>query len=344
MEVPAEAEKPTVEKKSSLTRWIRLLAGGFFLWLIIRSFFFQVMYIPSSSMRGTLQEGDYIVVNKLAYGPRMPITLFSLPFAGSEAHLDWVEFSYHRAPGYSDVHRDDVIVFNLPGGELPIDLRRPYIKRCVGLPGDSLAIINGEVFVNGKKSAFPKWAQLRYFIELKNCEDPAALFEQFHIAKSASPDNIHFTLLLSEYQLNQLRASGKVAAFSLKHAKENTFNPQLFPHDPNFKWNVDFYGPLQIPAKGKTVQLTTKNISLYRNCIVDDENNTLEIKRDSIFVNKIYASTYTFQQNYYFALGDNRYDSEDSRYWGFVPESHIIGKASMLLTTSGPASNFSLIR
>jgi signal peptidase I len=336
-------EKVIPKKKSSIIRWIRLLAGGFFLWLIIRSFFFQVMYIPSSSMRGTLQEGDYIVVNKLAYGPRMPVTLFSLPFAGSDAHLDWVEFSYHRAPGYSDVHRDDVIVFNLPGGELPIDLRRPYIKRCMALPGDSLAIVNGEVFVNGKKAVRPKWSQQRYLIELKNCEDPAALFERFNIKKAVSPDNIHFTLLLSDYQLNQLRATGKVAAFSLDHMKGKTFSVQIFPHDPNYKWNADFYGPLHIPAKGKTVQLTTKNISLYRKCIAD-ENNMLEVKRDSIFVNKKYAPSYTFQQDYFFVMGDNRYDSEDSRYWGFVPESHLIGKASLLLKTSGPSGNFSLIR
>jgi signal peptidase I len=214
----------------------------------------------------------------------------------------------------------------------------------VALPGDSLAIINGEVFVNGKRSAFPKWGQQRYFIELKNGEDATALFERFRIKKTASPDNTHFTLHLSEYQLNQLRATGKVAAFSLDRVKENTFNVQLFPHDPNFKWNSDFYGPLQVPAKGKTVQLTTKNISLYRNCIADYENNTMEVKHDSIFINKVYAPSYTFKLDYFFVLGDNRYDSEDSRYWGFVPESHLIGKASLLLTTSGPASNFSLIR
>ncbi|MDQ3109465.1 MAG: signal peptidase I [Bacteroidota bacterium] len=332
-------------KKSSLFRLARLLFAGFFLWLIIRSFFFQVMYIPSSSMRGTLNEGDYIVVNKLAYGPRMPITLLSLPFAGSDAHLDWIEFSYHRAPGYSDVKRGDVIVFNLPGGELPIDLRRPYIKRCVALPGDSLSIVKGEIFINGKKTPQPEWGQQRYRVELKNCEDPPALFERFNIKSSiVSADRIHYTLLLSDYQLNQLRASGKISTFSLDPVKAGTFNVQLFPHDPNFKWNVDFYGPLQIPAKGKTVELTTKNISLYRNCIVDYEYNTLELKRDSLFLNGQYSTTYTFRQDYFFVMGDNRYDSEDSRYWGFVPESHVIGKASLLLTTSGPADNFSLIR
>lgn len=342
MEEFIEAEKVKPKKKLPV---LRLLFGGFFLWLILRSFFFQVMYIPSSSMRGTLQEGDYIVVNKLAYGPRMPVTLFSLPFSGSDVHLDWVEFSYRRIPGYSDVHREDVIVFNLPGGNLPVDLRRPYIKRCVALPGDSLSIINGEVFINGKKSPQPQWSQERYIVELKNCTDPNALFDRLGIKHpELSPDRIHYTLLLSGYQLNQLRAMKKVAAYSLDRVEKKSFNVRLFPHDPNYKWNADFYGPVYIPQKGKSVQLNSKTISLYRSIIVEYENNKLEQKNDSIFINSKYASSYTFQQDYFFVLGDNRYDSEDSRYWGFVPESHIIGKASLLLTSSGPSRNFSLIR
>lgn len=342
MEDAPAAEKAKPKKK---LLFIRLLFGGFFLWLIIRSFFFQVMYIPSSSMRGTLHEGDYILVNKLAYGPRMPITLFSLPFSGSDHYLDWVEFSYRRIPGYSDVHRDDVLVFNLPGGKLPIDLHRPYIKRCVALPGDSLSIINGEIFINGKKTPRPKWGQQRYFIELKNCDDPVALFDQLGITNPGiSPDKIHYTLLLSDYQLNQLRATKKLAVYSLDRVDKKTFNVQLFPHDPNFKWNADFYGPLQIPAKGKSVLLNSKNISLYRNIIVDYEGNTLEAKQDSMFINSKYSPSYTFKQDYFFVMGDNRYDSEDSRYWGFVPESHVVGKASVLLTSSGPSRNFSLIK
>jgi signal peptidase I len=343
MESAPEAEKPKTKRKLYL---IRLLFGGFFLWLIIRSFFFQVMYIPSSSMRSTLHEGDYIVVNKIAYGPRMPITLFSLPFSGSDLYLDWVEFSYHRIPGYSEVHRGDVIVFNLPGdGDLAIDLRRPFIKRCVALPGDSLEISNGDVFINGKITTRPYWGQQRYLIELKNCDDPIALFDKLDIDHpTASADKIHYELLLSNYQLDQLRASGKVSAYSLDRVKKKTFNAALFPHDPNFKWNADFYGPLQIPAKGKSVKLDGKNISLYRNIIVDYEKNSLLLKNDSVFINGQYSPSYTFKLNYFFVLGDNRYDSEDSRYWGFVPESHLIGKASMRLNSSGPSGSFSLIK
>ncbi|MEO5644441.1 MAG: signal peptidase I [Bacteroidia bacterium] len=342
MEEPIEADKIKPKRKLTI---VRLLFGGFFLWLILRSFFFQVMYIPSSSMRGTLHEGDYILVNKLAFGSRMPMTLFSLPFSGSETYLDWVIFGYHRAPGYSGVKRNDVLVFNLPGSNsLPIDIRKPFIKRCMALPGDTLEIKNGIIFINSKQTTGPQWIQQRYFIELKSGTDGEELIKRFEIQKAApSADKIHYVIFATTYQLNQLRASGKLAVFSADHIDKKAYTNSLFPHDPNFKWNADFYGPLCIPQKGKPVQLNSKNISLYRSVIVDYEKNKLELKRDSVFINSEYAPSYTFKQDYFFVLGDNRYDSEDSRYWGFVPESHIIGKASMLLASSGPSRNFSLI-
>lgn len=348
---PAES-KPEIQSENKTRRFfkkpgrfVRLLFGGFFAWLIIRTFFFQIMYIPSSSMKGTLQEGDYIIVNKLAYGPRMPITLFSLPFSGSDLYLDWVEFSYHRAPGYSEIERNDVIVFNFPTeDELPIDMRRPYIKRCVALPGDTLVMKDGIVSVNGKIISDPEFIQKEYFIELKNCPDPELLFKNLEIEITIpSPDKIHYTLLLSKNKLNQLRATQKVQSWYLMHAKQSSYNTQLFPNDPKYKFNRDYYGPLIIPQKGKTIALNDTNICLYRRIIEKYEENTLMVQHDSIFINKKYSPTYTFKQNYYFALGDNRYDSEDSRYWGFVPESHIIGKASALLFASGKSRGLSVI-
>jgi signal peptidase I len=344
-----DTNKPAKKRFFSLKnpkRFIRLLFGGFFLWLFIRSFFFQVMYIPSSSMRGTLQEGDYILVNKFAYGPRMPITLFSLPFAGSTTHLDWVEFNYHRAPGYSEIKRNDVVVFNFPDEKnLPIDLRHPFIKRCIGIPGDSVAIVNGEVFVNGQRTDDPYWEQRRYFIVMKNSSGAEEFFRKLNITEPyITQDHLHYMLLVNNYQLNLLRASGKISAFSLNRIEKKIFNVQLFPHDPHYKWNSDFYGALFIPGKGKTVMLDTKNICLYRDIISAEEKNKVEIKSNKVFINDQPAASYTFKENYFFMLGDNRYDSEDSRYWGFVPESHVIGKASVAIKTSGPLGNLSLIR
>ena len=140
---------------SRLSKWIKRIIRwtfiGFVCWLIVRSFVFQTMYIPSNSMLGTLQEGDYIYVNKLAYGPRIPITLLSIPISSSGKYLDWIQLPYYRLPGYDEVQLNDVIVFNLPTDTAePIDCRTLYIKRCVGLPGDSLQITRGDIFINGK--------------------------------------------------------------------------------------------------------------------------------------------------------------------------------------------------
>ncbi len=327
-------------------RLIRLIFGGFFVWILLRIFFMQVMFIPSGSMRGTLHEGDFILVNKLAVGPRFPFTPLSLPFSGSTAYLDWIEFKYHRMPGYSEIKRNDVLVFNVPTEKnLPIDLRSPYIKRCIALPGDSLEILNGFVFINNKKEELPYWVMLRYKIELKNCKDPAELFSKLDIENDESnSDKIHYTLNLSNYQLNQLRALGVVSKYSVYKVDKKAFNIQLFPYDPYYKWNADNYGTLWIPQKGKTVRLTLKNLSLYRSIIESYESNTLTVKMDSIFINNKMTSNYTFKENYYFVLGDNRYDSEDSRYWGFLPESHIIGRASLLLSSKGSKGSFSTFK
>lgn len=324
--------------------YLKLVVAVFFVWLLVRSFCCQVMYIPSPSMNGTLYEGDYILVNKLAYGPRLPITLFSLPFS-EDTYLDWVEFSYHRIPGYSSVQRNDVIVFNFPSeNEVPIDIRQPFIKRCVALPGDQLQLINGEVFVNGKKLEAPNDLQLRYAVTMKANAHADSLFKQIAISKPyISIDKIHYQLLLTKKLSQTLLATGKVDSIepSLSTA-ENGLG--LFPHNASCKWSLDNYGPLLVPHKGDQVQLTAENLPIYKRIIEIYEGNKLLVKNDSVFINGKYASSYTFQQDYYFTLGDNRYDSEDSRYWGFVPESHLIGKASYVVSGVGKGRSFVGIR
>jgi len=327
-----------------LRPYLKLITLVFFSWLIIRSFFCQIMYIPSSSMNGTLLEGDYILVNKLAYGPRLPITLFSLPFSES-TYLDWVEFSYHRFPGYSDVKRNDVIVFNLPSEDnVPIDIRQPFIKRCVALPGDLLQIVNGEVIVNGKKLPQPELLQLRYAVVMKSGAHPDSVFKQLKIeGPYVSIDKIHYDLLLTKSLSENLIRSGTVD--SIQPLLESGSNGiALFPHNPSLKWNLDNYGPLTIPYKDFNVKLTSENSYFYKRIIETYEGNKLMFKNDSAFINGQYSPTYSFKQDYYFTLGDNRYNSEDSRYWGFVPESHLIGKASYILIGAGKSRGFSGIK
>lgn len=329
-----------------LRRYFRLVLIVFLCWLVVRCFFFQVIYIPSSSMNGTLQEGDYVIVNKLAYGPRIPMTPLSMPFTEKNIYLDWISFPYRRLPGLSEVSRNDVIVFNLPSeSHLPVDLRKRYIKRCVALPGDLLTIRDGNVLVNEKALEQPALVVQRYAVEFKTAPTDS-LRERLGIA--AKPGGSFYTLFLTPVQAKTLEASG-TASVRPELSGKNQYSVGLFPQHTRFKWNTDQFGPLWVPAKGKSIPLNDSTIALYKQVLTIDEGKKLEKRNDSVFVDGKFAPAYTFNQDYYFVLGDNRYNSNDSRYWGFVPASHLIGKASFLLYSpagkaAGSAGSFSSIR
>jgi len=268
-----------------INKLVKIFFLAFLLWLVLHLFMFQILYVDSASMRNTLFEGDYIVVNKLAYGARLPNTPLSLPFSNSKSFLNWIHLPYIRIPGYTYISRKDVMVFNLPcDDKLPVDERELYVKRCIGLPGDILKIDSSRVFINNELQTEPS-------------------------------------------NLTKIGISSR-----------SFYNPNFFPNNPLLKWNLDYFGPLSIPKKGDSVKLTLNNIDLYRKIITTFENNKLEIKGTSIFINGINTSVYIFKMNYYFVLGDNRHNSIDSRYWGFVPEDHIIGKASMVLYSNATDS------
>jgi signal peptidase I len=266
---------------SYINEVVKVFFLAFIIWLVFHLFMFQVVYVDSASMRNTLFEGDYIVVNKLAYGARLPTTPLSLPFSSTKSFLNWIHLPYLRLPGYTHISRNDVMVFNLPTDDyLPVDERELYIKRCVALPGDTLKMDSARIFINSK---------------IQNDIQPLPGF---------------------------------------KISSKNMYNPNFFPNNSHFKWNLDYIGPIVIPKKGDSVKLTIDNLDLYKKIIGIYENSKLETKGPDIFINGKKINSYTFKMNYYFVLGDNRHNSIDSRYWGFVPEDHIIGKASMLLYSS----------
>jgi signal peptidase I len=261
-----------------INKGLKFLFYTFLVWLFVHLFIFQVMYIDSGSMRNTLCEGDYIIVNKMAYGARMPITPLSLPFGGSRAFLSWIKMPYMRFFGYSHISHGDIMVFNLPTDDkVPVDERQLYIKRCVALPGDVFKMDSSGIYING--------------------------------------------------QLQKERGKLKPAGVSPR----NFYNPNFFPNNSRFKWNLDYFGPITIPKKGDSVKLTIDNIDLYNRIISVYEGNKVEIKNTDIYINDRKADNYVFKGNYYFVLGDNRHNSIDSRYWGFVPEDHIIGRTSIVL-------------
>ncbi|MBC7863904.1 MAG: signal peptidase I [Bacteroidia bacterium] len=308
---------------------------GFILWLVSRLFFFQTVHIPSASMRTTLMEGDYVFVNKFAYGARIPITPLSLPGSNS-AWLDWIQLPYMRIPGYTNVKRNDVVVFNLPGdNDCPVDVHQQYIKRCIALPGDSLRIDSGIVYVNRVRSENPENSLLSYAVQLNEKPDTAVL-NQLDGFRSYNGFSVNvFSVFLSQKNSDSLKRIRGINSVKKNNSTKEYYNPQIFPNSSKLKWNLDFFGPVFIPKKGSVILLNEKNLLLYKKLIEIYEENKIVKRNDSVFVNEKFSKTYSFKMDYYFMMGDNRYNSIDSRYWGFVPENHIIGKASYVLFSSG---------
>lgn len=284
--------------------------------ILLRMFFIDFYRIPSSSMEPTLVPGDLILVSKIGFGARLSVNDEN----GKET----------RMPGISGIKRNDVVVFNFPEGDtiyrdrpdlnfhdysgsqshekaicdtveyggliyLPVNYRQPFVKRCLGLPGDTLRLYKSAVIVNSQCA-----------------KDPAGSW--LHLSDSLKQNPLSY--------IKNLKSPRK---------KDYRIYHWIFPHQIDEWWDFDYYGPLYIPKKGDTVKLQLKNLSHYWRIITAYEHNTLDTIAGEIRINGTPALSYTFKQNYYFMMGDNHWNSIDSRFWGFVPENHIIGKAVVVL-------------
>jgi signal peptidase I len=283
-------------------------------------------------MHGCLFEGDFILVNKIVYGPRLPITPLTFKVGGKENYLDWIQLPYIRFFGYGNIKRNDVLVFNYPlSQDVPIDIGEEYIKRCIALPGDSLQIINGQVYINRKKAKEPAHLYYRYTITVKEAIDSSVLKRLNISGRMPSEDGKQYTFFMSRAQADSLAKQKSITSCSINFFAKDYYRPSVYPNYPSIPWNHDFFGPLWTPRAGDSILLNATSIYLYQRLIEKHEKISFTFRNDSAFIDKKYVQFYTFKQNYYFVMGDNRYDSKDSRDWGFVPESHIIGKATYVL-------------
>ena len=355
--------------------------------IIIRGFTFELYNIPSSSMEGSLMTGDYLLVSKLDYGPRATMTPLAIPLVHNtipgtkdkvESYLDWLQLPYHRYPGLTKVKRYDAVVFNFPEGDTtlkaspgnlytyydavrnnsqellrdgwfvrPLDKRTNYIKRCIGLPGETLQIVNHQVLIDGKPIATPKDAQTTYGFLTNSRGLPPQMVQQeldrlglsYQDIENAGPYQIDEEGVLMAYDvpLNRKQLHGleqwaqgqgmRIVADTMPLAADIN----LFPHRKGLMQSIDNFGPIHIPAKGEVIVLNDSTVQIYGRLIATYEHNTLEVKDGKYYVNGQQADSYTVKQNYYWMMGDNRHHSQDSRYWGFVPEDHIVGKAKWVL-------------
>jgi signal peptidase I len=356
---------------------------------IIRGFFFEAFTIPTSSLEKSLMVGDFLFVNKVCYGAKVPQTPMAFPFAhhtlpfttGTQSYLEWLKLPYMRLPGYSKPKNGEIVVFNYPDGDTvtigtqqytsyyemvrrfgytnmnnpnfkvdlggmsikngkkvgrPVDKREHYVKRCVGIAGDKLEIKDGELYINDKKQAMPEHAQ--HFYDVKVLNSVLQIDEEFldqrdiYVTEAYPKGNIGDTSIFAFNMpadvAQQLKNTPGIMDVKKQIEPKGEYSPSIFPHDPKFPWNNDNFGPITLPKEGMTVSIDTNNLCIYEKMLSTYDNGIHQITKSGAQV--LYdgkpITSYTFKQDYYWMMGDNRHNSADSRSWGVVPFDHVVGR------------------
>ncbi len=365
------------KRKSAIREWLDAAVFAIIAATLIRTFIFEAYTIPTPSMEKTLLVNDFLFVSKISYGPRIPNTPLAVPFTHhtlpftkyTKAYSEAVEWPYRRLPGFTRVKRNDVVVFNFPEGDTvaleqqdqsyyglvrslgrdavwesyhvtsrPVDKRENYIKRCVAESGDTLSLRDGVVFVNGQQAPIPPESERRYTVQTSN-GDPLNPDRLDDMDITGAENTLSAGLFL--YNLTPGNVLDIKKTFPTVKDVQPYFSGEqsVFPYDTaHYHWTEENFGPLYIPKKGATVKLDSTNIAIYDRVIRVYEGNTLEAKNGQFYINNKPADSYTFKMNYYWMMGDNRNNSLDSRYWGFVPEDHVVGKAWLIWMSYGRGS------
>jgi signal peptidase I len=385
--------------RSALSEWIGSIVFAVVAATFVHNYFFQPYIIPTGSLEKSLLIGDFLFVSKFHYGARIPSTTLAfpmvhdtLPIIKTRSYSNKPQLPYLRLPRIQKIRRNDIVVFNWPadtvrkffvkeaGVKKPLDKKSNYVKRCLGIAGDTLEIIDGFVHINRKKNVLPDRAKVLYNFKAYNSNGISSrrlleigikdFYRRFKIENitqnsydqlapylvgTQARDKENFIVITSHRGLPiQLIRSLRLKVIEIlektkdlnltvkeaeviekqnlvdsvvkRNQKKKTPNSSFFPNKIPFDWNQDNFGPIVIPKAGVTVDLNLNNLPLYKKIIVDYEKNKLEANGSTLLINGKKSTQYTFKMDYYWMMGDNRHRSEDSRFWGFVPEDHIVGK------------------
>ncbi|HAR19575.1 MAG TPA: signal peptidase I [Cytophagales bacterium] len=338
---------PNAPKKGLLKEWLDAIVFAVVAASLIRWAFIEAYTIPTPSMERSLLVGDFLFVSKMHYGARTPKTPLQVPLThqkiwGTEipSFSDLIQLPSFRLPGFTHIKNNDIVVFNWPADDgYPTDLKTNYIKRCLAIAGDTLQIKDTQVYINSKPAENPEMYQFQYFL----------------ITKETLNDRI--------FKINNITDYYRIPEGYVIHTQPNTAaklkeipfieqvimnkqqfgmgEPQIFPNNSKYNWNLDFFGPLWIPKEGSTIQMNAENVTLYETTISRYEGwKDVKVQNGQLFIEGKMVKNYTFKQNYYFMMGDNRHNSLDSRFWGFVPEDHVVGKALLIWMSLDKDGNF----
>jgi signal peptidase I len=360
MNNPTAANKGTTNnkpKKSAVREWLdaivfAVVVATIFRWLLVEPF-----TIPTPSMEKSLLVGDYLFVSKLHYGARTPMTPLQIPLAANKiwgtnipSFVDWIQLPQYRLPAISEVKRNDAVVFNCPvdpAPDYPVDMKTHYIKRCIGLPGETLEIKDQQVYIDGKPIENPEGLQQSYIVETKqNQMVRDRVFSELGITDVEQFGN-SYLIHTNDAKAAELRKADFISSVTKEIFRKEGIDPRgrSYPYATGFDWTIDNFGPLKIPQAGETIELNTQNVALYKQVIMYYEHNKgITEANGQLLQDGKPLTSYTFKQNYYFMMGDNRHNSADSRVWGFVPEDHVLGKALFIWMSVNPYPEGSKIR
>lgn len=433
-----------IEPSKLIKNWIDPIIFAVIAASIIRGYFIEAFTIPTSSLEKSLMVGDFLFVNKFAYGPKIPQTPLSFPFAHhtlplsetTKSYLEWIKLPYFRLPGFGSVKNNHIVVFNYPDGDTvllseqnvsyyaikryfaqiieneevragqqrqskayyaaranelinnedavnllngkrmgkivarPVDKREHYVKRCVGIAGDNFEVRDGEIYINDKLQEMPKNAQHNYIVKcdsrlfgdeitlqngrvsLSNLKllDELDIYATEVGILAESKDTTVYRLNMPRHVAEKVKQMAGVVSVVRQNEAEGSMEPSIFPHNPAYAWNNDNFGPLLIPKKGMNISIDTHNVCLYEKIMntYDDGIHQISKQGSQVLYDGKPISSYTFKQDYYFMMGDNRHNSADSRSWGMVPYDHIVGSPffvwfSMKYPENNPISGKSVL-